>query len=302
MTPAYASADALWWTKLLIVWGSWLVWPLLAFVLWRAWQRWPVWGRWHRVRAVLVVMLALLFIDARFVEPQLVVQRHTDLNLGFQARVAVISDYHLGIYKRSAFLDRVVDELNAMELDAVLIAGDHLYEPERPAEELLAPLARLRHRTLSVPGNHDEQRPGPPVQAALRAALIQHGVTPVEYTHAVLEKFTVVGLGDRYAQRDDLAPLRAAPRNKPVIVLVHNPDSVMALKPGDAALSVSGHTHGGQIRIPWLYRRVIPCEHPFDRGLHGFAPVPAFVTSGLGEIGLPMRFLNPPVIDILEIR
>jgi uncharacterized protein len=196
----------------------------------------------------------------------------------------------------------VVGRLNAMELDAVLIAGDHVHEPDRPLTQLLAPLRGLRHTTHSVPGNHDERKPGPEVRAALRAALIEHGVVPLEYTHVALHNFTVVGLGDRYANKDDLRSVLKAPRHQPIVVLVHNPDSVMALQPGDAALTVSGHTHGGQVRIPGLYRRVIPCRYPFDRGLHHFTPVPAFVTSGLGEIGLPLRLFNPPVIDVLEIR
>jgi hypothetical protein len=128
------------------------------------------------------------------------------------------------------------------------------------------------------------------------------GVRPIEQGHALTPKFTVVGLGDRFAGKDDPGPLDGAPRDRPVIVVAHNPDSAMQLKPGSAALVVSGHTHGGQIRIPGLYRYVIPTEHPFDRGLHGFGPVPVFVTAGLGEVGLPMRFLNPPVIDVLELR
>jgi uncharacterized protein len=173
VTPVYEAATALWWFKLALYWGSWLAWPLLAFVLWRLVRQWRSWRKHRRLGAGVLILALLAFIDARFVEPQLIVQRETSLVLGFQARIAVISDHHLGIYKRSGFLERVVDRLNAMELDAVLIAGDHVYEPDRPVDELLVPLARLRHRALSVPGNHDEQRPGPPVQTALRAALVK---------------------------------------------------------------------------------------------------------------------------------
>ena len=116
-----------------------------------------------------------------------------------------------------------------------------------------------------------------------------------------LPSFTLVGLGDRWANRDHLTPLEAAPKDKPIIVLLHNPDSAMQLKPNAAVLVLAGHTHGGQIRIPWLYKKVIPTVHPFDRGLHAIAPVPVFVSAGLGEVGLPMRFLNPPTIDVLEL-
>ena len=73
-----------------------------------------------------------------------------------------------------------------------------------------------------------------------------------------------------------------------------------------ATLLLAGHTHGGQIRIPWLYRKVIPSRLGFDRG-ERLLPIPGgqvrtFTTAGVGEIGLPMRLFNPPTIDLLHLR
>lgn len=302
MLPAYGPLTAAWIVQWSLLWISWLVWPLIVWLAWHLVRRGRTLTRGSRWRGIVALLLALWFVEMRFVEPVLIVERTTVLELGFQARIALISDYHVGLYNSPQFLQRVVDRLNALPVDAVLIAGDHLSKPDRPLSELLAPLARLRHPAYSVPGNHDESAPGPPVVDELRRALLAVGVTPVEYRHVVRERFTLVGLGDRFAGKDGIAPLLAAPSDKPRIVLMHNPDSAMALPRGSAALALAGHTHGGQIRIPWLYRRAIPCEFPFDRGLHSFGPVPTFVTSGLGQTGLPMRFLNPPVIDVLEIR
>jgi predicted MPP superfamily phosphohydrolase len=302
MLPAYGPLTAAWVLQWSVLWISWLVWPLIGWLAWRLVRQRRALSREQTLRRALALVLALWFVEMRFIEPALIVERTTVLNLGFQARLALISDYHLGLYNSRAFLERVVDRLNAMPLDAVLIAGDHLNKPDRPLSELLAPLARLRHPAFSVPGNHDESRPGPPVRDELRRTLLALGVTPVEYRHVALERFTLVGLGDHFAGRDGIAPVLAAPADKPRIVLMHNPDSAMALPPGSAVLALAGHTHGGQIRIPLLYRYAIPCFYPFDRGLHTFSPVPTFVTSGLGQTGLPMRFLNPPVIDVLEIR
>jgi len=302
MLPAYGPPDAAWFIQLGFLWLSWLVWPLIAWLAWRVVRDRHALSRREQMHRALGLVLALWFAEMRFVEPSMLVERHTLLNLGFPARLALISDLHMGLYNSPAFLERVVDRLNAMPLDAVLIAGDHLSKPDRPLADLLAPLSRLRHPAFSVPGNHDESVPGPPVRDELRRTLLAFGVTPVEYRHVVRERFTLIGLGDHFARRDSIEAVLAAPNDKPRIVLMHNPDSAMALPPGSVALALAGHTHGGQIRIPWLYRHAIPCRYPFDRGLHTFAPVPVFVTSGLGETGLPMRFLNPPVIDVLEIQ
>lgn len=307
MLPYYDVLDRVWLLKLLIYWGSWLVPPALALLAWRTVTRWRQWGLAGRLSAAVPLAAGGLFVQARFVEPQMLVVRETALHLGIPARVALVADLHLGLYKGPGFLDRVVERLNALDVDLVLIGGDYLDEPDRPLAELIAPLARLRHPAYSVPGNHDT--PGPGLTRGLhfapllRTELRRLGVRPVEGEVVDAGPFLIVGLGDHYANQDDPLPAQQPrPGQKPRLVLVHNPDSVMKLAPGWGRLALSGHTHGGQLRVPGLYRRITPSNFGFDRGLHTFAPVPTYVTSGLGETGLPMRWLNPPVIDVLDLR
>ncbi|HVK53247.1 MAG TPA: metallophosphoesterase [Pseudoxanthomonas sp.] len=295
--------------KQILFYASWLAWPFIAWLLWRLWtQRKPA----QRALVGLLLLGSLVFVWARFVEPQWIQVRHTTLaGSGVQARIALISDVHLGVYKSPAYLQRVVERLNELDVDAVAIAGDLTYEPQvRPESlaEMFAPLSQLRMPVYAVLGNHDQQMPGPDIDLALRAALRSHGVRIIEgTTESTAAGYRWAGLGDRWAQKDDPSFLRArADPAVPTLLLVHNPDSAMQLRPGDAALVLAGHTHGGQIRIPWLYQRVIPTEHGFDRG-EQWAPAPqgrvrVFTTSGLGEIGLPLRLFNPPVIDVLQLQ
>lgn len=283
--------------------GSWLVVPFMAWLLWR--MRKP--GR----RAFAAVTLAgcLVFAWARFVEPQMLRVRTTTLaGTGARADIALISDIHLGVYKGSGFLERLVHRLDALPVQAVVIAGDLTYEPQaHDLAVLFEPLSRLRVPVYAVLGNHDQQAPGPDIDRPLREALTRYGVHIIEGrivgdTHG----FRWAGLGDRWARKDDPGFLKAAPSTRPTIVVAHNPDSAMNLSPADAALVLAGHTHGGQIRIPWLYRQVIPSAHGFDRG-EQFAHAPGgavrvFTTTGTGEIGLPLRLFNPPTIDVLHLR
>jgi predicted MPP superfamily phosphohydrolase len=283
-------------------WG-WLAFVLLGVSLWalRPGNRTPRVLKWL---SALLALEALLFVQARFLEPHMIVVHETTLLVGARARVALISDLHVGLFKDQHFLRRVVERLNAMPLDAVLIAGDFRGRHDRrPLRELLGPLAQLKAPVYAVPGNHDVlPSDGPPALKELSAAWQVLGVRPLQGRWAVVGGVTVVGVGDLWAGQDDLQPLHAAPRDKPLVVLTHNPDTAMKLQPGEAALLLAGHTHGGQLRIPGLFRHAIPCQHPFDRGLHGFAPVPVFVTAGLGETAVPMRWMNPPVIDVLELQ
>lgn len=290
--------------KQLLFHGSWLVFPAIAWLLWR-------WRGGHQRWLLALLLLGYgVFIWARFIEPQLILVKHTELEgTGVETRVALVNDIHLGVYKGRGYLERLVKHLNTLDVDTVAIAGDLTYEP-RPEQlhDLLSPLAQLRAPTYAVLGNHDQQPPGRDLEKPLRAALAAHGVQVIE-GRLITDARGVhwAGLGDRWAGKDDPGFLRKPGRQHgPTLVVAHNPDSAMQLHPGDAALVLAGHTHGGQIRIPWLYRKVIPSAHGFDRGeqilqaAHG--PVRVFTSAGVGEIGLPLRLFNPPTIDVLQLR
>jgi predicted MPP superfamily phosphohydrolase len=290
--------------KQLLFHGSWLVVPAIVWLLWR----WRGGGQ----RAVLVALLlgCGAFTWARFIEPQLILVDHTELRgTGADTRVALLSDIHLGVYKDRAFLQRVVQRVNTLDVDAVVIAGDLTYE-SRPEQlhGLFAPLAQLRAPTYVVLGNHDQQPPGRDLDKPLREALLAHGMRIIE-GRVITDVRGVhwAGLGDQWAGKDDPRFLRQpGPHRDRTILIAHNPDSAMQLRPGDATLVLAGHTHGGQIRIPWLYRNVIPSAHGFDRGEQvmqtGHGTVRVFTTRGVGEIGLPLRLFNPPTIDVLQLR
>lgn len=290
--------------KQLLFHGSWLVFPTIAWLLWR-WRN-------PRHRPLLAVLLlgCGVFVWARFIEPQIIVVKHTGLEgTGTAARIALVSDIHLGIYKDRRFLERLVERINDQDVDAVAIAGDLTYEPQGLSlQELFSPLADLRAPAFVVLGNHDQQQPGPDIDRPLRDALAAHGAHVIE--GRLLRDANGVlwaGLGDRWANRDDARFLRQGltPRG-PTILITHNPDSAMQLCTGDVALVLAGHTHGGQIRIPWLYRKVIPSAHGFDRGEQvmqdNCGPIRVFTTRGVGEIGLPLRLFNPPAIDVLTLK
>lgn len=284
--------------KKIVLYASWLALPLAAWLARRVVRsRGP-----RRASAAVWLLGCLVFIEARFVEPGLLVVRETEVAAPLDLRVALVADVHVGLYKSPAFLARIVDRLNALDVDLVLFAGDWTYEHEGPLVELLAPLGKLRHAAYSVPGNHDSEAPGPPIRDELREALVANGVRPIENRAVVLPGFVLVGLGDRWGGDDRLPAVLPVADGRPVLALMHNPDTALDFPPGRVALAFAGHTHGGQIRIPWIYRRVIPTVGPFDRGLHEMPNARVFVTSGAGEIGLPLRFLNPPVIDVVRLR
>ena len=279
-----------------IYWGSFLVFPFLAAViLFR--KKLP------RALGILLVVGSIFFIWARFVERQLIIVREYTIDAGFSARVVLVADTHLGIYKKASFLERAVDVINKEKPDYVLIAGDFTYEPDEGAlASLFDSLSDSTASVYAVLGNHDVERPGPPVRDELKDVLESEGVTFLNNQHIQLKNFTLVGLGDNWSHEDDITLLEQFKEEDHVVVLTHNPDTTLAYSSAVADVTLTGHTHCGQVRIPWLYKKVIPTEGSFDKGFTQENYTKLYITCGLGEVGLPLRLFNPPAIDVINFK
>jgi len=277
--------------KFFIYYGSWLVFPLLYWFIRKRW--------------ITLILLSILFIYARFIEPQLLFVNHYKINTGFKAKYALIADIHLGIYNNASILERTVEKINAEDVDAVLIAGDFTYEPQfYNMRKLFDSLRKVNVPVYAVLGNHDCQQPGPDIRDELEEILTSLGIHVITNKATKLNGVTILGLGSHWAKDDKVSLLDKYTKEDNVIVLTHNPDTTLDFMPNYYPdLTLAGHTHGGQIRIPYLYKKIIPVRGDvlWNQGLYTFKDKKVFVTSGLGEIGLPMRFLIPPVIDILEL-
>lgn len=226
-------------------------------------------------------------------------------------RVALLSDLHVGSpHWGSARIRELVARTNGEKPDLVLLAGDYVIdnvplgtkvEPETIAAvlgELRAPLG-----VVAVLGNHDWWNDGERIGRALRArgiVVLENEVHTV--THAG-KPLSVVGLADAMTRTPRAKQtLDAVPTGASAIVLVHEPDTFPEVDERPA-ITLAGHTHGGQVALPLLGRLVVPSAfgqryaagHVVEGGRH------LFVTTGVGTSILPVRFGVPPEIVILTL-
>lgn len=201
--------------------------------------------------------------------------------------------------------------MNAERPDVVCILGDlviHGVIGGRTVapEAIAAELKRLRAAAgvVAVLGNHDAWLN----HDRVRDALERNGIPVVEETAARLESpagpLWVAGISDLWTGSHDIAKALAAVQDDgaPVILLTHNPD-VFPLVPDRVALTLAGHTHGGQVRLPFLGRPIVPSRfgerfaagHVVEGGRH------LFVATGLGTSILPVRFRVPPAITMITV-
>jgi len=279
--------------KIFIFYASYLVFPLLYFSVAKRWK--------------VLILFSLLFIYARFIEPNLLFVNHYKIKTGFKAKYALFSDIHLGLYNNEKILERIVAKINALkDIDAVLIAGDFTYEPKIANMPILfKPLSKIKVPVYAVLGNNDCEKPGPKLKKELKKILKQLNVRVLENESIKLKGVNILGLGSLCAHNSNINLISTFKKEDNLVVLTHDPDVALEYNTSKdfPDLSLMGHTHGGQIRIPYLYQKMIPIygDVAWDQGLYQYKNTQVFVTSGIGMIGLPLRFLIPPVIDVLEL-
>jgi predicted MPP superfamily phosphohydrolase len=270
------------------------------------------------LRAAAAAAVAGLGVWAGWIEPRRLEVRDMELKLPRWPahldglRAGVLSDVHAGVpHMGLGAIRRAIDALNVRAPDMQLLLGDYLdasqfLRRDLAPEVVAAELARLRSPlgTIAVIGNHDWRNSGDRMWRALSAA----GITVLEDRAVELPApagpFWVAGMADvRHRSPDVVRALRDVPLGAPVIALSHDPD-LFPRMPERVALTLSGHTHGGQVAIPLLRRPMMPSRygeryargHIVEDGRH------LLVTSGMGTSGLPIRFLAPPEVLVVSLR
>lgn len=271
--------------------------------------------------AALFLFAWLIIFYGSFIEPRLLVVReqtiHVRENPTETLRAVLVSDFHLGPYKKEDFVERVVSKINEQRPDVIFIAGDFVYDDISqiqyldPIKNLKAPLG-----VFAVLGNHDYGEGGPGMvlekdkgrSNVIREKLESLGVRVLVNDARVItkdgEKILLIGSDDVWTGRDKIH--RAARIFlHTTLVLSHNPDIIWKAEKSGIDLVLAGHTHGGQIRLPGIGPVPnIPDElgRAYDRGLFQFGNTQLFITSGLGEMGPRARLLVPPEIVVLKIK
>ena len=238
------------------------------------------------------------------------VERERISGLARPLRMAVLTDLHLGPYIRERQLADWVRVATATRPDLVVLVGDlvdaryagDLSEFGRWLPELRSPLG-----TYVVPGNHDRSR-YPDLVPWLRMLNDVGATVLLNEGRRVRDDLYLAGIDDfREGRPDPVAALAGAGPDSGMarVLLSHNPDVIPELSAAGGAipdLLLCGHTHGGQICIPGVGAVVTGSEYG-RRYVSGWvpAPMPAFVSRGLGVTLVPLRFDCPAELVVMDL-
>jgi uncharacterized protein len=227
-------------------------------------------------------------------------------------RIVQISDIHFEEYTEASFVQKVVRLTNALTPDLVALTGDYVSEGPLPSkfavglayecavflEKLECPLK------YAVLGNHDAIVS----QAGVTNALVAHGFgvlanRSVEITRGS-SRIWLAGVEDVLEQKPDLDLALRNPRreSETAILLAHEPDYAETVRAHSVDLMLSGHTHGGQVRLPLIKPLYLPkLGTRYLEGLFQMGEMQLYVTRGIGTVGLPLRFRCPPELTLLTL-
>lgn len=281
------------------------------------------------LKAALGSVLAAVGVLAygRYVEPYwLAVERATlalpRLESPFDGyRVVHISDIHMDGWMTPERLDRIVDLVNEQEPDLVAITGDFVAVSADYASDVSGPLKRLRapDGAVAVLGNHDHMNDA----AAVRRALSSAGVIDVSNrVHTLCRDGSALhlcGVDSVMEELDDLAGvLEALEHRQPgcAVLLAHEPDFAdESAATGCFDLQLSGHSHGGQVKLPFLnapyivpllsrlgFSFVPPLIYEYPSGLYKLGKMYQYTNRGLGVIYARFRLNCRPEITTITLR
>ncbi len=264
-----------------------------------------------------VCIFALLVLGyGSFIEPKNLVVNEFEIQDERMPslRIAVISDIHVGPYRKSDWVQKVVDRVNALQdIDLVLMPGDFVYGR---AEKFVGELAPLKNLAVSLKfatlGNHDYDivEPENSLQSqAVSFALEENGIQELKNESYFWgdKGLWILGMDDNYLGYHDWEATFRNTLSFPKILLAHSPDIMDEVDEEYLPdLIISGHTHCGQIRLPWLGALpfTIPTENgkKYERHLYEKKGTKIFISCGVGETGPRARLFNPPEIDVLDIN
>lgn len=259
---------------------------------------------------VMAIFLGIFYVHR--VEPSWIEVRSVSMPLPHLAqafsgyRVVQLSDIHADRWMTADRIAKIVGQVNQLKPDLVVLTGDFVTHSAEEFSPNLAALSQLNpvDKTLAVMGNHDAWTNSTVVQSALEAAGVQvlnNQVTALQRKSAQL---FIAGVDDVWAKRDRLDQVLAAlPSEGAAILLAHEPDfAEQSAATGRFDLELSGHSHGGQVKLPFVKRIVPHLANKYPIGQYKVGNMIQYTNRGVGMSGLPLRFNCRPEITVFTLK
>lgn len=264
-------------------------------------------------------LAAVALADSLYLEPRNVHIRRVEVRLkrlpeafdGF--RIAQISDIHFGPYMGKAGVERALRLAEPFRPDLIALTGDFVSHPfaqpngeagARFVEPCADALAQYKNLLLvAVLGNHDHWNNADIVEAGLKERgiwVLRNASVPLERGNS---RLWLAGIDDAFVGAADLGTaVHRIPKEDATILLAHEPDFADHAARFPIDLQLSGHSHGGQVRLPGMGALILPeMATKYPMGLNRVGELQVYTNVGLGVVNPPVRFWCPPEVSLLTL-
>lgn len=262
---------------------------------------------------ILALVSMMLLGYAMFLEPNLLKINKFELGALSSANIRVVqfSDTHLGEFYSIKDLEKLSKVINMQQPDIIVFTGDlvDVIDENTDLNSISAVLGKMEAKKgkFAVYGNHDYGAQGHKYyKKAMEAGGFKVLVNEAVQYH-LTDKISVniVGIDDGLLGKPDYEKINFLIKERYYdIVLLHEPDMIDLFEGEPYELALSGHTHGGQVRVPFKGALIkVPLGEKYDKGMYDISEEQKlYVSSGLGNTKMPFRFLNIPEIAVFDIK
>jgi len=279
----------------------------------------PLTRREFLIRAALAGVAVAGGVETVFLEPRNLQARNVTVRLkrlpeafdGF--RIAQLSDIHFGPYMSQRGVERSLEMAQSFRPDLLALTGDFVSHPwmhgngklgARFVEPCADVLARRKDvQPIAVLGNHDHWNDPNIVEAGLKErgiTVLRNAAIPIERANS---RIWVAGTDDAWVHKANLSlALKHIPPDEAVILLAHEPDFADQAAKFPVDLQLSGHSHGGQVRLPGIGALILPgMGRKYPVGINRVGNLQVYTNVGLGVVNPPARFLCPPEVTLMTL-
>ncbi len=219
-------------------------------------------------------------------------------------KIVHLSDIHHSPFTGLDHIKRTIKVANRLRPDMFLLTGDYVSHEREYIAPVAVELAKLKSKygTYACLGNHDHWTDADLVTHLFRGEGINMLVNEGLRFEARGASFWLAGVDDYMVGKTDVpASLRGSYPDEMKLLLAHNPIIFREAVRYGVDLTLSGHTHGGQIKLRDEEKRILP-RRKLSSGLHSKKKSQIYITRGIGTVILPVRYQCPPEISLLELR
>ncbi|MDQ3088316.1 MAG: metallophosphoesterase [Acidobacteriota bacterium] len=219
-------------------------------------------------------------------------------------RLVHLSDIHHSPFTDIEHISRAVSIANSLQPDVFVLTGDYVSHESSYIAPMAEVLGKLESEfgTFACLGNHDHWTDAEMVTNLMREANIKVLINEGFRFTAKDASFWLAGVDDYMVGKTDLrAALRGSFPDEMIMLLAHNPIIVRRAARVGVDLMLSGHTHGGQIKLRDDEKRILP-RRKLKNGLYRRKDTQIYITRGIGTVVLPVRYGCPPEISLIELQ